>query len=146
MNILIKRGVTDHSEKILVIDVCPQANLSELLLGGLHQGGSNILLQRQGATPRATIGGYFQLRLPSPYTPPSFTAQDFLTQPYKYNKNISFAVGGLNIFNAMHSKWDRTISSGGGYFYAKDGLLPYSQYSPMGFSGGYYYIKASVKF
>ena len=76
------------SEKILVIDVCPQANLSELLLGGLHQGGSNILLQRQGATPRATIGGYFQLRLPSPYTPPSFTAQDFLTQPYKYNKNI----------------------------------------------------------
>ena len=65
---------------------------------------------------------------------------------YKYNKNISFAVGGLNIFNAMHSKWDRTISSGGSYFYAKDGLLPYSQYSPMGFSGGYYYIKASVKF
>ena len=36
------------SEKILVIDVCPQANLSELLLGGLHQGGSNIYYKDKG--------------------------------------------------------------------------------------------------
>ena len=48
-------------KKILVIDVCPQANLSELLLGGLNQSGSDVLLMRQGANPRATIGGYYQL-------------------------------------------------------------------------------------
>ena len=37
----------NKEKKILVIDVCPQANLSELLLGGLNQGGSAILLMRQ---------------------------------------------------------------------------------------------------
>lgn len=73
----------------MVIDVCPQANLSELLLGGLNQGGSNILLMRQGANPRATIGGYFQLRLPSPYNAPIFNPKDYLTQPYQYNQYIT---------------------------------------------------------
>jgi len=76
------------TKRILTIDVCPQANLSELLLGGLNQGGSNNLLQRQGAIPRATIGGYFQIRLPSPYTSPSFEPRDFITTPYTYNSYI----------------------------------------------------------
>lgn len=75
-------------KKILAIDVCPQANLSELLLGGLNQGGSDNLLKRQGTVPRATIGGYFQLRLPSPYTSPDFTATDFITTPAYYNSYI----------------------------------------------------------
>ncbi|GHU65299.1 ATPase [Clostridia bacterium] len=75
-------------KRIFVMDVCPQANLSELLLGGLHQGGSDNLLKRQGATPRATIGGYFQLRLPSPYTLPAFVASDFITKPSEYNHFI----------------------------------------------------------
>ena len=69
----------NKDKRILVIDVCPQANLSELLLGGLNQGGSDVLLMRQGANPRATIGGYFQLRLPAPYSAPSFNPKDYLT-------------------------------------------------------------------
>ena len=78
-----------HPEKkILAIDVCPQANLSELLLGGLNQGGSAHLLERQGASPRATIGGYFQMRLPSPYTPPAFNPKDYITTPVQYNPYI----------------------------------------------------------
>ena len=78
-----------HPDKrILAIDVCPQANLSELLLGGLNQGGSDNLLKRQGTSPRATIGGYFQLRLPSPYAPPIFTAADFITTPVHFNNYI----------------------------------------------------------
>ena len=76
------------SEKILVIDVCPQANLSELLLGGLNQGGSEVLLMRQGTIQRATIGGYFQLRLPSPYSVPLFNPRDYLTKPHEYNQYI----------------------------------------------------------
>lgn len=56
-------------ERILAIDVCPQANLSELFLGGLLYNGSQKLLACQGGTVRATIGGYFQARLPSPYQP-----------------------------------------------------------------------------
>lgn len=77
------------NDRILVIDVCPQANLSELLLGGLNQGGSNNLLIQQGKSPRATIGGYFQLRLPAPYNAPSFYPADYITQPSQYNSYIS---------------------------------------------------------
>lgn len=75
-------------KKILAVDVCPQANFSELLLGGLVNGGSSNLLQIQGQVPRGTIGGYFQLRLPSPYSKPDFNAHDFLTIPHNKNHQI----------------------------------------------------------
>jgi cellulose biosynthesis protein BcsQ len=78
-----------HStERILAVDVFPQGNLSELLLGGLTGSGSRNLLARQGQIPRASIGGYFQTRLPSPYTAPKFTASDYLTQPSLFNEYI----------------------------------------------------------
>ena len=78
-----------HSDKrLLAVDMCPQANLSELLLGGLNQGGSEHLLERQKTSTRATVGGYFQLRLPSPYTPPVFDPEEFITKPVSYNPYI----------------------------------------------------------
>lgn len=86
--IICEYASQNNGKKILVLDVCPQSNLSELLLGGLNQGGSKSLLMRQGENPRATIGGYFQLRLPSPYSVPIFCAKDFLTKPHKYNSYI----------------------------------------------------------
>jgi len=87
------QAITRYAEKhpkrrVLAVDICPQANLSELMLGGLNNKGSEKLLERQGLVPRCSIGGYFQLRLPSPYAPPSFTAGDFITKPNAYNKNI----------------------------------------------------------
>ena len=87
------QALTRYAEKypkkrVLAVDLCPQANLSELLLGGLNGKGSDKLLQRQGETPRCSIGGYFQLRLPSPYTAPVFNARDFLTTPSKYNEHV----------------------------------------------------------
>jgi cellulose biosynthesis protein BcsQ len=75
-------------KRILAIDMCPQANLSELFLGGLTHGGSKNLLARQGLTPRCSIGGYFQLRLPSPFSPSAFVSEDFLTKPSKYNTAV----------------------------------------------------------
>lgn len=79
----------DHpEERILAIDVCPQANLSELLLGGLTNDGSKNLLLRQGEIPRATIGGYFQLRLPTPFSPAPFTPSAFITKPSDYNSAV----------------------------------------------------------
>lgn len=85
----ITRYAEKHpNKKVLAIDICPQANLSELLLGGLNNKGSEKLLERQGQVPRCSLGGYFQLRLPSPYAPPSFDAHDFITKPYSYNKAI----------------------------------------------------------
>lgn len=76
------------NDKILVVDMCPQANLSELLLGGLEGNGSQNLLQVQGKTPRATIGGYFQTRLPKPYEAGTIVPSDFINTPIKYNLNI----------------------------------------------------------
>jgi len=75
-------------EKILAMDLCPQANFSELLLGGLVGKGSDNLLKIQGSTPRASVGGYFQLRLPQPFSPPSFSPSDFIVTPKTYNSNI----------------------------------------------------------
>lgn len=75
-------------ERILAIDMCPQANLSELLLGGLINKGSDNLLKLQGGITRATVGGYFQLRLPSPFAVPAFNADDFVTSPAKFNADI----------------------------------------------------------
>ena len=75
-------------KKVLAMDVCPQANLSELFLGGLTNSGSRNLLTRQGLVPRCTVGGYFQLRLPAPYAAPPFSARDFLTRPFTFNQDI----------------------------------------------------------
>jgi cellulose biosynthesis protein BcsQ len=75
-------------KRVLAIDVCPQANLSELFLGGLTNKGSDNLLKQQGLTPRCTIGGYFQERLPSPYTAPAFKATNYITQPSTFNDRI----------------------------------------------------------
>lgn len=77
----------NKDKKILAVDACPQANISELFLGGLNNGSSR-LLERQGTSPRCTIGGYFQLRLPKPFQSPEFTPEDFITTPEKYNKSI----------------------------------------------------------
>ena len=85
----IVRYAEKHSKKrILAIDMCPQANLSELMLGGLNNKGSEKLLARQGLVPRCSVGGYFQLRLPSPYAPPKFDAHDFITKPNSYNVGV----------------------------------------------------------
>ena len=78
----------NQDQQVLAIDVCPQANLSELMLGGLTGEGSHHLLERQGLTPRCTIGGYFQSRLPAPYLPPVFVPNDFLTRPDEYNEQV----------------------------------------------------------
>lgn len=78
-----------HSNsRILVIDVCPQANLSELMLGGLSNDGSRKLLERQGLTPRCSIGGYFDARLPAPFTPPKIDVSSYVTKPSEYNSAI----------------------------------------------------------
>lgn len=77
-------------ERILVVDLCPQANLSELLLGGLiSEGGKNLnKLHKKTETIRCSIGGYFQERLPSPYLMPDIDVHNFISHPSNFNKNI----------------------------------------------------------
>ncbi|MCG9889757.1 MAG: AAA family ATPase [Thermosynechococcaceae cyanobacterium MS004] len=76
-------------KRILTMDLCPQANLSELMLGGLVGRGSSKLLEIQGRTPRASVGGYFQLRLPQPYSAPTvFNPRDFIISANNFNLHI----------------------------------------------------------
>lgn len=75
--------------RILVVDLCPQANLSELLLGGLVGQGSAQLQKLQDKIPRCSIGGYFQDRLPSPYSMPAINVQQYICKPCHFNHNIS---------------------------------------------------------
>uniref|UniRef100_E6Q755 ATPase n=1 Tax=mine drainage metagenome TaxID=410659 RepID=E6Q755_9ZZZZ len=75
-------------ESVLVLDVCPQANLSELLLGGLEGKGSVNLQSLHAQKPRRSIGGYFQLRLPNPYSTPKVTVSDFLSKPSDFNGSV----------------------------------------------------------
>lgn len=74
----------NENKKILVIDLCPQANLSELLLGGLLGNGSANLIGLYGEK-RISVGGYFQDRLPAPFTPPNIDSHAYIVQPYSYN-------------------------------------------------------------
>lgn len=76
------------SKKILVLDLCPQANLSELMMGGLMKNGGANLAQLYTGPISKSIGGYFQLRLGNPYTPPSIKIDDFLVNPNVFNDQI----------------------------------------------------------
>ena len=71
---------------------------------------------------------------------PMITADFQATYAVKRYLNVS--VGGNNIFNAMPNKWKDLSGIGLGY----DGIVPYSEYSPVGFSGAFYYVKATLKF
>ncbi|MCH9853792.1 MAG: ParA family protein [Alphaproteobacteria bacterium] len=51
--------------KVCVVDMCPQANVSEILLGGNGKGSVN-LTKLLNQTDRKTIGGYFDDRLRRP--------------------------------------------------------------------------------
>ena len=59
-----------HPERrILALDLCPQANASGMLLGGMERGeGALDLLSTR--TPRQTISGYIADRITSPYVNP----------------------------------------------------------------------------
>lgn len=85
---ICRYSATHPNERILVVDACPQANLSELLLGGLTGQGSQNLLQMHGAVTRRSIGGYFQVRLPSPFNVPQFRSLDFICTPHSMNQAI----------------------------------------------------------
>lgn len=60
---------THPDQKVLVIDVCPQANASSMLLGGIIDGEKNLSALASKSSPR-TIAGYVAQRIVSPYVSP----------------------------------------------------------------------------
>ncbi len=74
--------------RVLVVDVCPQANLSELLLGGQENNGGMNLLTLHGRAGRCSIGGYFQSRLPKPFDSSSIQPHAHISVPSEFNRSI----------------------------------------------------------
>lgn len=70
--------------RVLVIDTCPQANVSEILLGGNGIGHKNLV---ELIDDNKTIGGYFSSRINSPHTKTG-DEKNFAVLASKYNKEI----------------------------------------------------------
>jgi cellulose biosynthesis protein BcsQ len=76
-----------HRDRVVVvIDMCPQANVSEILLGGNGEGAAQLeaLLS---APARRTIGGYFDLRVTAPHVKTG-SETSFLLDVPKVNKQL----------------------------------------------------------
>src|SRR6266542_4874641 len=75
-----------RDQNVLVIDLCPQANASSMLLGGMEQGERH--LDRISTTaPRRTIAGYIEDRIRSPYVSPQ-TGASYLTHISEINSAV----------------------------------------------------------
>jgi cellulose biosynthesis protein BcsQ len=86
---ILRYAELNEDRKILAIDACPQANFSELLLGGLVNRGSNNLYQLHSTQPRCSLGGYFQDRLPSPYAlPNTIDFHNYISNPNQFHSLI----------------------------------------------------------
>ncbi len=74
------------SKKVLVADLCPQANSSSMLLGGMTEG-EKILTQIHTSKQRGTISGYIEDRILSPYVSPKSGAS-YITNVAQYNNRV----------------------------------------------------------
>ncbi len=74
----------DHH--VILVDMCPQANLSEVVLGGNGDGSKNLqaLISEKD---RKTIGGYFDARIASPHQATN-NESNYKVQAKKYNSNL----------------------------------------------------------
>lgn len=71
---------------VYVIDLCPQANLSETLLAS-HAHRASVIDKLMRKNPRATIGGYIEARLSSPFRQLK-SVDDYVTVPHESNSAI----------------------------------------------------------
>lgn len=72
-------------KNVIMVDMCPQANLSEIVLGGNGVGGSKLEELLKPKEKRLTIGGYFDERISSPHKIIG-TEGDYLLFCKQYNK------------------------------------------------------------
>ncbi|AGQ38855.1 TPA: AAA family ATPase [Mannheimia haemolytica] len=83
------------AKKVLVVDLCPQANSSSMLLGGLEKG-EQELAKIHSQVNKNTISGYISERLVSPYRSIN-SATKYVTQVSTINeyvpKNVYLVVG-----------------------------------------------------
>lgn len=83
----------DQDRGVILVDMCPQANLSEVVLGGNGTGSEELakLLSSDNATIagkyRRTVGGYFDARIDSPHQMTN-KESEFLIAAADYNDSL----------------------------------------------------------
>jgi chromosome partitioning protein len=96
-----------------VIDMCPQANASSMLLGGIVAG-ENALNQMHLAQPRLTISGYVTDRITNPYSSPK-TGSRYAIQVVKHNNQIPenlYLVAGDDLLEIQSSRISALTTAG----------------------------------
>jgi cellulose biosynthesis protein BcsQ len=73
-------------QNVIAVDMCPQANLSEIVLGG-NGAGAKLLQELISKRDRKTIGGYFDSRISSPHRITG-SESEYLVQASKHNQNL----------------------------------------------------------
>ena len=126
-------GSSSQTEKVRVEDGQPADSLR--LLTSYEIKKLNLALNF------SKYGSYSQMMDNKTYTFDEAYTVD-LDLAYNFTKEFKLAVGGLNIFDTVPNKWDGLS----GAYYGSNGIKPYSRYSPFGYSGAYYYLRASLEF
>ena len=122
-----------YEEKVRIEEGQPKASLRLLTNYQVNKFNTALNLSR--------FSEYYQAIGDSKYKFDDMNIVD-LDISYRLTKKSKIAIGGNNIFNALPNKWDDLS----GDFYGTDGIKPYSRYSPLGYSGAYYYLRASMEF
>ncbi len=104
---------THPDQNVLVLDVCPQANASSMLLGGMMLGEKHLSMLGS-ANPRRTIAGYIRDRISSPYHNPARGA-DYLVRVVDYNPQIPrnvYLIAGDDELEVLASRVSNATSPG----------------------------------
>ena len=77
---------THREQRVLVLDLCPQANSSSMILGGIVDGELQIE-ELSGQTPPRTIAGYINDRIISPYVD-THSGANYITHARSLNHHV----------------------------------------------------------
>lgn len=104
---------THPDQKVLVVDLCPQANASSMLLGGIISGEQRLVEIASASRPQ-TIAGYIEERIVSPYQNPR-VGSNFVLQVSQSNAHIPsnlFLVVGDESLEIQASRVSKATSPG----------------------------------
>lgn len=80
-------AIANPTKRVVIVDLCPEANVSEIVLGG-NGSGSRNLNSLLSATPRRTIGGYFDERISNPHRITGTEVSYLVPNLRQYNREL----------------------------------------------------------
>ena len=98
-------AVQNPDKSVVVIYLCPQANSSMMLLGGVVDGYNNLEKKK-----KKTISGYIQERIVSPYIDPK-KGYLYLTKVHDFNNKVEENLYLIAGDNTLELQADRIISA-----------------------------------